>query len=111
ISLCPSRNEKTLEASLMDLADDITYSVHDLEDFFRAGHVPMHLLADPRYDKERKSFFESVYKRHTEKEPPWNNHQALEEAFNEVVTGLFPLERPYGGTWRERALLRDFTSQ
>lgn len=31
---------KSLEADLMDLADDITYATHDLEDFVRAGRIP-----------------------------------------------------------------------
>ena len=31
----------SLEASFMEMADDITYAVHDLFDFFRAGAVPL----------------------------------------------------------------------
>ena len=32
----------------MDWADDVTYVVHDLEDFYRVGLVPLDLLAsDP----------------------------------------------------------------
>ncbi|KQY22812.1 hypothetical protein ASD16_09340 [Cellulomonas sp. Root485] len=31
------RQQQTLEASLMDLADDITYAIHDLQDFMLAG--------------------------------------------------------------------------
>lgn len=33
------------EAEIMDWADDISYAVHDLEDFFRAGQIPLHRLA------------------------------------------------------------------
>jgi len=38
--------KKTLEAEIMDWADDITYAVHDLEDFYRARKIPLHLLRD-----------------------------------------------------------------
>ncbi len=38
-------DSQTIEASIMDFADDITYSVHDLEDFYLAGLIPLELLA------------------------------------------------------------------
>ena len=41
--------ERSIEACLMDWADDITYAVHDLDDFTRAGLIPLDQLAsDPR---------------------------------------------------------------
>jgi dGTPase len=35
---------RTLEAEIMDWADDLTYAVHDVDDFFRAGLIPLHRL-------------------------------------------------------------------
>jgi dGTPase len=69
--LLPQENGRTVEAELMDWADDITYSVHDLEDFFRASRMPLHLLAQ-KDSRERKFFFENVFERHktTQTFPP-----------------------------------------
>jgi dGTPase len=42
--ILPGKYEPTLEANLMDWADDITYAVHDLQDFFISGAIPLHHL-------------------------------------------------------------------
>lgn len=103
--------ELTLEAKLMDWADDITYSVHDLDDFYRAHKIPLHLLAHRLYDQEREVFFAAVFRRHPERSGLWADPQSLRESFNQVMVGLFPLNNPYGGTWKERAALRQFSSE
>ncbi|MER6670557.1 dGTP triphosphohydrolase [Amycolatopsis japonica] len=41
---------RSANAILMDWADDISYATHDLEDYFRAGLIPLHNLA---IDKKR----------------------------------------------------------
>lgn len=111
IELRGRKNDRTLEAQLMDWADDITYSVHDLDDFYRAHKIPLHLLADRKYEHEREAFLEAALKRHPERTGFWADPQALRESFNEVMIGLFPLADRYSGTWKERAALREFTSQ
>jgi dGTPase len=99
---------KTLEAQIMDWSDDITYSVHDLEDFYRAGRIPLHLLANQKSDLERGSFFDNVFERRGGKEF-WRQREALERAFTELLE-YFPLERSYRGTRHERAIVREFSS-
>jgi dGTPase len=111
LELGGGKQERTIEAQLMDWADDISYSVHDLDDFFRARRIPLHLLANRRYDHERAVFFEAAEQRHAGESGIWADHSALREAFNQVMIGLFPLQDVYSGAWEERAALREFTSQ
>ena len=49
----PHDTSQSIEASIMDFADDITYSVHDLEDFYLAGLIPLELLATDWDELER----------------------------------------------------------
>lgn len=37
---------QSVEASIMDHADDIAYSVHDVDDFYRAGLIPLETIRD-----------------------------------------------------------------
>ncbi len=111
LELRGGKQGRTIEAQLMDWADDITYSVHDLDDFFRARKIPLHLLASRRYERERATFFAAADQRHAREKGIWADHSALREAFNQVMIGLFPLQDVYSGAWEERAALREFTSQ
>lgn len=36
----------TLSAQIMDMADDIAYAVHDIEDFYRTRIIPLNLIGD-----------------------------------------------------------------
>ena len=56
------KDRRTLEAELMDWADDVTYAVHDMDDFYRAGLVPLERLTTSA--TERAEFDTYVLARH-----------------------------------------------
>jgi dGTPase len=104
--LLPSPNHPTIEAQLMDWADDITYSVHDLEDFFRAGRIPLHLLG--RADStEQRDFFKNVFERHID-DSEFQEGDKIKNVFTQLLT-LFPLTAAYNGSAKHRSVLRYFT--
>jgi dGTPase len=100
-------NVKSREAELMDWADDITFSVHDLIDFFCAGQIPLDQLAlDSDGLDEREAFFEEVFDRNEDLK---DRRDDLEGAFNEIVA-FFPLNRRYVGSRDQRCSLWQFTT-
>jgi dGTPase len=107
VKLLPQPNHPTIEAQLMDWADDITYSVHDLEDFFRAARMPLHLLAQ-RDTRERNAFFDNVFERR-KNDKDFSRTTDLKEAFTDLLQATFPITGAYNGSSEHRASLRNFT--
>ncbi len=100
---------KGAEASLMDWADDVTYSVHDMEDFYRAGLIPLDRLRQD--EAERGRFYAGTFSREDgEAAESGFTRTELERSFEEIIE-FVPLEEPYSGTQRQRCSLRNLTSQ
>ena len=89
---------KSIEAELMDWADDITFAIHDLVDFFCAGQIPLERLGDEGGTAEREAFFAEVLVRNPEL---LDRRSTFEDAFATIVD-LFVIDRRYIGTAQQR---------
>ncbi|RWF01131.1 dGTP triphosphohydrolase, partial [Mesorhizobium sp.] len=101
-------HQKTLEAELMDWADDVAYSVHDLEDFHRCNALPWqrvfdeedliidHALGEDNGNAAQRERLRAAYKR-------------LRGFLDGFYTEL--LSDPYDGEREQREQLRRMTSQ
>lgn len=84
----PQRNQQTAEAFIMDWADDVTYALHDLDDFFRAGLIPLDRLG--RSPTEQSRFLERTFERWKEQGKQYS--KADYEATAETVFSELPTE-------------------
>jgi len=106
-SLPPLR--KSPEAELMDFADDIAYSVHDLEDFHRCRVIPWHLLSE---NSEQEALVKAALS--SWHEAPPNAEGLLRKALHLLAIPVFladEVKRPYDGTKEHRKNLRFLTSR
>ena len=113
----PAGHDQALEAQIMDCADDVTYAVHDLDDFYRAGLIPIHEIAsDKDGSRARGQFLQDVNDRWTDKAKEsvsyakrlteWDSYKA---ALSEIME-LWVVDQPYEGRREQQAGIRQFTS-
>jgi dGTPase len=93
---------RCLEAQVMDWADDVAYSVHDVEDGVHAGHVNPSALGDPDERAAVVAVARSSYL-----DVPADD---LHAAFDRLTTQSFWL-REFDGSLRSLAALKRFTSE
>ncbi len=93
---------RCLEAQIMDWADDVAYSVHDVEDAIHAGHLPLAALAD---EQQRRGILAVCVQRYAEA-----SLDDLEAALQRLLR-LACWPRSFDGSLRDLAALKNLTSE
>jgi dGTPase len=114
---------QTLEASIMDLADDVSYATHDLEDFYKEGRIDFSkvlidlqdahrkLTADENADAESNEFIRTAHVLRDDYGNYFNLKAYLKEILNisnSVTTGDLTFE--YTGSLTQGSKLVGVTS-
>jgi len=94
---------RCVEAQVMDFADDVAYSVHDLEDGVVGGRIDLALLD---HDEERASTWETVRDWYL----PAASDELLDEALGRVRSLTSWPGSSYDGSRRGLAALKNLTS-
>ena len=95
---------RCLEAQVMDLADDIAYSVHDIEDGIVAGRIDLGSLQD---DGLRSDVWSTVREWYL----PYVEPMALDDALRRMVDRVGWPTSPYDGSRTGLAALKNLTSR
>ncbi len=95
-----------LEAQIMDWADDVAYSVHDLEDGLHAGHITFRQLRD---ESERLALADLTAASYADPGEPASTTE-LNEVLDDLL-GLGCWPQSFDGGPRSLAALKNLTSE
>ena len=96
--------KRCIEAQVMDLADDISYSVHDVEDAIAGGHLH---LGEFAAENRRAELFDITRKWYL----PTTSDEEMDKALSRLQAAAYWPADVYDGSRRAQATLKHMTSQ
>jgi dGTPase len=101
------KRQRSVIAEIMDWADDITFAIHDLLDFYCAGKIPIDRCKRPG-SAERERLIEGMF----ERKPKWKSERARYIEALDAILEQFPFEpeQRYKDTGEDRAKLYTFST-
>ena len=95
------RYQRSPEAIIMDWADDISFGTHDIDDYFRAGLIPLHDLKRHRADLQL--FAQKRMQKLSDFKLP-----ELEQAFDSILE--IPVKDPFEQSPKDRESIHAFVN-
>lgn len=98
----PTLSLRTLEAEIMDWSDDVAYAIHDVEDFFKSGRIPLDRLGSDVKE------FDRFLNYHMNKNPA--TQEIDEDHANLLFSHTSPIAEPFTSGRNSKTALRLFST-
>jgi dGTPase len=100
---------RSAEAEIMDWADDLVYAVHDVEDFYRAGVIPLEQILQ-KNSSERDEFIRKYLDENEDDGNAFSSPEEVEKLLDRIDE-LGGISQSFDGSRNARVKVKDVSSE